>query len=47
VPHGNINLMNETAPALSRVIQNLMDDAGGIFNRSTNSMEQGSFKFLI
>jgi hypothetical protein len=42
-----MNLMNETAPALSKVIQNLMDDAGGIFNRSANSMDQGSFNFLI
>jgi hypothetical protein len=47
VTQGNMDLMSETALPLSRMTQNLKDDAVEIFNRSANSMEKSSFSFLI
>ena len=42
-----MDLMNKTAPALCRLIHNFMEDAGGIINRSANTMEQGKNNILI
>jgi len=44
---GNTDLVRENATALSRVIQRLMDVAGGIINGSAKTMEQSEIDILI
>ncbi len=44
---GNVDLVRENATALSRVIQRLMDVAGGIINGSAKTMEQSEIDILI
>jgi hypothetical protein len=44
---GNMDLVRENATALSRVIQRLMDVAGGIINGSAKTMEQSEIDILI
>ena len=44
---GDMNLVRENATALSRVIQRLMDVAGGIINGSAKTMEQSEIDILI
>jgi len=43
----NMDLVRENATALSRVIQRLMDVAGGIINGSAKTMEQSEIDILI
>jgi len=43
----NMDLVRENATALSRVIQQLMDVAGGIINGSAKTMEQDEIDILI
>jgi hypothetical protein len=44
---GNMDLVRENATALSRVIQQLMDVAGGIIHGSAKTMEQSEIDILI
>ncbi|MBT4932546.1 MAG: hypothetical protein HOL66_00105 [Rhodospirillaceae bacterium] len=44
---GNMDLVRENATALSRVIQQLMDVAGGIINGSAKTMEQSEIDIMI
>lgn len=44
---GNMDLVRENATALSKVIQRLMDVAGGIINGSAKTMEQSEIDILI
>jgi hypothetical protein len=44
---GNMDLVRENATALSRIIQQLMDVAGGIINGSAKTMEQSEIDILI
>ena len=44
---GDMDLVRENATALSRIIQRLMDVAGGIINGSAKTMEQSEIDILI
>lgn len=44
---GDMDLVRENATALSKVIQRLMDVAGGIINGSAQTMEQSEIDILI
>ena len=47
IGRGDMDLVRENATALSRVIQRLMDVAGGIINGSAKTMEQSEIDNLI
>ncbi|MBC8268880.1 MAG: hypothetical protein H8E36_09040 [Rhodospirillaceae bacterium] len=44
---GNMDLVRENATALSKIIQQLMDVAGGIINGSAKTMEQSEIDIMI